>query len=172
MAGTTGGDPAVRPAAVELAAARLRPDDRAVLLGAGGWFGATALHLLAGTLGPERLLPTTGRPRTVRAGNREWALSSFDLERIRDFRPTVVLDLAFLTREKVESVGLGSIRPRELAADLAVPSHRVTPERAGRRHRLQRRRPWPRRVQRLGPGTQPVRVPEARRGDDGGRGRT
>jgi nucleoside-diphosphate-sugar epimerase len=108
MAGTTGTEPEVRRAAVELAAARLRPDDRAVLLGAGGWFGTTALHLLAGTLGPERLLPTTGRPRTVRAGGRDWALGNFDLERIRGFRPTVVVDLAFLTREKAESAGLGA----------------------------------------------------------------
>ncbi len=106
MSGTAVGDTALRPAAVALASSYLREGDRVLLLGAGGWFGTTALHLLAPSLGAARLRPITGRPRQVRAAGRQWGLEAFDLEQVRAFRPTVVLDLAFLTREKVEALGL------------------------------------------------------------------
>ena len=73
--------------------------DRVVITGATGWFGRTARLLMP----PEvKTLPLASRARD---GCRE-----FSLEDIRKFKPTMVLNFAFLTREKASILGAETFR--------------------------------------------------------------
>lgn len=80
-------------------------NDRLLVIGASGWFGRTALDLVA-PLG----LPTlalASRARTIRVGDREVACHAWDDREVAAFAPTVVLDCAFLTRDRVADMPLG-----------------------------------------------------------------
>jgi nucleoside-diphosphate-sugar epimerase len=76
-----------------------------LVLGAGGWFGSTFLDLLAQSAGETALLALTGRPRRLTAGRQTWDLGGWDWETIERFAPTLVVNCAFLTRERVEQIG-------------------------------------------------------------------
>ena len=76
-----------------------------LVLGAGGWFGSTLLALLAQSAGETALLALTGRPRRLTAGRQTWDLGGWDWETIERFEPTLVVNCAFLTRERVEQIG-------------------------------------------------------------------
>lgn len=91
--------------APELLAGRLDARSRVLLLGAGGWFGTTFLDLLERSGCDARVLPLTGRARTAAAGGREWELHGWDWRRVADFEPTLVVNCAFLTREKLPELG-------------------------------------------------------------------
>jgi nucleoside-diphosphate-sugar epimerase len=76
-----------------------RIQDRVLVAGASGWLGRTALDLLA-PLG----LPTlalASRARTIRVGDNDVACRVWDDHEVATFAPTVVLDCAFLTRDRV-----------------------------------------------------------------------
>lgn len=73
----------------------LRPHDRILVLGAGGWFGQTLLNEL------PRGVSQLGIASTAREQLRE-----FDAALIQDFAPTVVINFAFLTRERLDKEGL------------------------------------------------------------------
>jgi nucleoside-diphosphate-sugar epimerase len=92
-------------AAAELLGARLDSASRILLLGAGGWFGRTFLDLVERSGSGARVLPLTGRMRTVAVGGREWELGGWDWRRVVDFAPTLVVNCAFLTREKLPELG-------------------------------------------------------------------
>jgi nucleoside-diphosphate-sugar epimerase len=92
-------------AAAELLGARLDATARILLLGAGGWFGRTFLELVERSGSGARILPLTGRARTVAVGGRDWELGAWDWRRIFDFEPTLVVNCAFLTREKLPELG-------------------------------------------------------------------
>lgn len=86
--------------------ASLYPDERILVTGASGWFGQTAIALLAGSdvqklfVGSTtRNLDVLGIPARVR---------SLNLDDIKAFEPTLVLDFAFQTREFIQEVGLDS----------------------------------------------------------------
>lgn len=92
-------------AAADLLGARLVASDRILLLGAGGWFGKTFLDLVERSGSGARVLPLTGRARTITVGERAWELGAWDWRRIVDFEPTLVVNCAFLTREKLPELG-------------------------------------------------------------------
>jgi len=93
----------VEPSASSLAAEALG-SDRMLITGASGWLGRTALDLLA-PLG----LPTlalASRPRTIRVGDCEVQCRTWDDREVAAFAPTIVLDCAFLTRDRVAGMPL------------------------------------------------------------------
>lgn len=79
-------------------------EDRILVTGASGWLGRTALDLLA-PLG----LPTlalASRARTIQVADRAVACRVWDEREVAAFAPTVVLDCAFLTRDRVSDLPL------------------------------------------------------------------
>ncbi|OBK44998.1 NAD-dependent epimerase/dehydratase family protein [Mycobacterium kubicae] len=79
-------------------------DDRVLVTGASGWLGRTALDLLA-PLG----LPTlalASRNRLIRVGDYEIECRVWEDKEVAAFEPTVVLDCAFLTRDRVDDMSL------------------------------------------------------------------
>ena len=82
----------------------IRRSDRVLVLGATGWFGRSALSLLS-VLNPEAILCVSSQPVKFRVNQREFATIAWDLATVRDFRPTIVLNFAFLTREKWRGPG-------------------------------------------------------------------
>lgn len=85
-------------------AARALGDDRVLITGASGWLGRTALDLLAPLGLPTRALAS--RARTIRVGDREIECRVWDEREVSAFAPTVVLDCAFLTRDRVADMPL------------------------------------------------------------------
>ncbi len=86
-------------------AAQALGNDRILVTGASGWLGRTALDLLA-PLG----LPTlalASRARTIRVAECELECRAWDERAVAAFAPTVVLDCAFLTRDRVADMPLG-----------------------------------------------------------------
>lgn len=86
-------------------AAKALGNDRVLVAGASGWLGRTALDLLA-PLG----LPTlalASRPRIIRVADGEIECRVWDELEVAAFAPTVVLDCAFLTRDRVANMPLG-----------------------------------------------------------------
>lgn len=85
-------------------AAHALGDDRILVTGASGWLGRTALDLLA-PLG----LPTlalASRARVIRVDDRDIECEAWDDRKVATFSPTVVLDCAFLTRDRVADMPL------------------------------------------------------------------
>jgi nucleoside-diphosphate-sugar epimerase len=79
-------------------------NDRVLITGASGWLGRTALDLLA-PLG----LPTlalAGRARIIRVADCEIDCREWNQRVVAAFAPTVVLDCAFLTRDRVAGMPL------------------------------------------------------------------
>lgn len=81
----------------------LLPDDRLLILGASGWFGRTALFL--GGLPRSSILPIGSYERKLSVGQHFFEVRAFDWNQVQAFRPTVVLDFWFLTREKIQILG-------------------------------------------------------------------
>ena len=77
-----------------------RDDDRVLILGASGWFGRTALSLAGPQSSAERLMCICSRDKTFSARGRTFPGVTWNLGDVRDFDPTIVLNFAFLTREK------------------------------------------------------------------------
>lgn len=90
--------------AVGLAAMAVRPDDRVLVTGAGGWFGSTVAALLHGH--PAQAMYLTQRPRTVEHGNGSVAAVAWDWAAVTDFAPTVVVDCAFVLRDYVDQTSI------------------------------------------------------------------
>ncbi|WP_232065468.1 NAD-dependent epimerase/dehydratase family protein [Mycobacterium shinjukuense] len=94
-------------------------NDRVLVTGASGWLGRTALDLLA-PLG----LPTlalASRARVIRVGDCEIECRVWDDREVAAFAPTVVLDCAFLTRDRVGDMPL----PDYVAANRALTERLV-----------------------------------------------
>ena len=85
-------------------AAQALGDDRVLVTGASGWLGRTALDLLAPLELPT--LALASRARTIRVGEREIECRVWDDREVAAFAPTVVLDCAFLTRDRVADMPL------------------------------------------------------------------
>jgi nucleoside-diphosphate-sugar epimerase len=80
--------------------------ERVAILGASGWVGKTAGRLLD-ELGVG-VLRFASQDRTEYINGKTYEYHSFDISRIREFSPTVVIDAAFITREKITDAPLGS----------------------------------------------------------------
>lgn len=85
-------------------AARTLGNDRILVTGASGWLGRTALDLLAPLRLPTLALASVAR--TIRVGDREIECRVWDDREVAAFAPTVVLDCAFLTRDRVADLSL------------------------------------------------------------------
>jgi nucleoside-diphosphate-sugar epimerase len=86
-------------------AAQALGEDRVLVIGAPGWLGRTALDLLAPLGLPT--LPLASRARIIRVADGEIECRVWDELEVAAFAPTVVLDCAFLTRDRVTDMPLG-----------------------------------------------------------------
>jgi nucleoside-diphosphate-sugar epimerase len=93
----------VSAGARELAAQALG-NDRILVTGASGWFGRTALDLIAPAGLPT--LALASRARIIRIADGEIECRVWDHRAVAAFAPTVVLDCAFLTRDRVADMPL------------------------------------------------------------------
>ncbi|MDQ1127882.1 NAD(P)-dependent oxidoreductase [Microbacterium sp. SORGH_AS_0888] len=89
----------VNDAARALFSAQIAPDSRVLVTGASGWFGRTAVDLLEGT--SARLLCIASSARIMSVNGREFPLGIWNLEEIRAFAPSIVIDCAFLTKDRL-----------------------------------------------------------------------
>lgn len=87
-----------------LARSAIGADDRVLVLGAGGWFGRTALDLLSGQGAAVHAVASAARE--IRIRDETVPVATWDDGEIRDFSPTVVVDCAFLTRDRVDDLGM------------------------------------------------------------------
>lgn len=93
----------VRREAQDLMLGALGADERVLVVGATGWFGTTVLALLESSDLPIHAIAS--RSRSISIGSRMWDVSVWDEEYVTAFRPTVILNFAFLTRDKEASLG-------------------------------------------------------------------
>jgi nucleoside-diphosphate-sugar epimerase len=93
----------IRQEAHELWLNNLNSDDRVLVTGAGGWFGRTAIAMTR-EAGLE-LLATGSKDQQIEIDGQSQGVHTQRLEIISDFRPTVVIDTAFVTRERLPALG-------------------------------------------------------------------
>ena len=93
----------IRREAQELWLSNLRSSDRVLVTGAGGWFGRTAVAMTRKS--DLELLPTGSKDQQIEIDGQSQALQAQDLEIIAAFKPTVVIDSAFVTRERLPILG-------------------------------------------------------------------
>jgi nucleoside-diphosphate-sugar epimerase len=93
----------IRESALSLWASNLKSWDRILITGCRGWFGQTALAMSRAYGLP--ILATGSIDGDLTVDGIQQPVVKQDLKAIKDFQPTVVIDTAFLTREKVKSIG-------------------------------------------------------------------
>jgi nucleoside-diphosphate-sugar epimerase len=93
----------IRREAQELWLKNLRSDDRVLVTGAGGWFGRTAIAMTRESR--LDLLATGSKDQNIEIDGQSQALQAQDLKIIAAFKPTVVIDSAFVTRERLPILG-------------------------------------------------------------------
>lgn len=96
----------ISDSARSLLAPALRPDDRVLVLGAGGWFGSTVLGLLDGLVPSANVLAVAREPRRHRVRDVDWTLEAWNEGLVEQFSPTIVVNLAFVTRGYVATMAL------------------------------------------------------------------
>lgn len=82
----------------------LEKDSRILVLGASGWFGRTILDL-ASSAG----IPTLGlasQTRTIQVGQLEFDIHEWNFDLIKSFNPTIVIDCAFLTPDRLNTLNV------------------------------------------------------------------
>lgn len=94
----------VHDKAINLWHETIRPDDRILVIGASGWFGRTAAALTFGLDIPSLYLASSRR--NVDLGFATIMVEEWSDAAVAAFEPTVVIDCAFLTRERTESMSL------------------------------------------------------------------
>jgi len=94
---------AIRREAQQLWLQNLRSDDRVLVTGAGGWFGRTAIAMTR-EAGLE-LLATGSKDQQIEIDGQSQAVRAQDLGIMAAFKPTVVIDTAFVTRERLPALG-------------------------------------------------------------------
>ena len=110
-----------RIAAVELTRESVDPLDRVLITGGSGWIGRTALALLWYTFGPDwvhgHVLATASVTRTIEVlGCGRMEVRQVDNEDVRLFSPSLIINCAFPTRNRVSELGLDNYL--RLARDL------------------------------------------------------
>jgi nucleoside-diphosphate-sugar epimerase len=85
-------------------AAQTLGNDRILVTGASGWLGRTALDLLAPVGLPT--LALASRARIIRVADSDIECRVWDDRAVDAFAPTVVLDCAFVTRDRVSAMPL------------------------------------------------------------------
>lgn len=94
----------VQDSSLEFLSSRLSKEHRVVVLGASGWVGQTAVLLLQ-RLGID-FLAIGSINRNIQTPFGVLKILMFDSKVISDFAPTLILDFAFLTREKIDEYGV------------------------------------------------------------------
>lgn len=94
----------VNDAALRLAKKSLTTSDKALVVGATGWFGQTATSMLDILEIPTLLIGSNAREVEIAGVQKQ--IQVWNFEEIAEFEPTVVIDCAYLTREMVGSVGI------------------------------------------------------------------
>jgi nucleoside-diphosphate-sugar epimerase len=74
-----------------------------LVTGAGGWFGRTAIAMTRES-GLD-LLATGSKDQQININERSQSVHAQSLEIVTDFEPTVVIDTAFVTRERLPALG-------------------------------------------------------------------
>lgn len=82
----------------------LSDDDRVLVTGASGWFGRTTCALLDGLQLPVLLTASTAK--AIEVAGSTFRCEPWDWAAIAEFGPTVVIDCAFLTRDRVADMDL------------------------------------------------------------------
>ena len=80
--------------------------ERVAILGASGWVGRTACNWFSQL--DTQILMVAASSRTESIGQRDYQFETYNLRKIRAFKPTTVLDAAFLTRDKITTLPLRS----------------------------------------------------------------
>lgn len=80
----------------------VKSSDRVLILGYNGWFGSSASELLART-GAQILGSNSKGLKMISDGPKHVFASTF--QGCKEFEPTIVIDSAFLTREKIQVLG-------------------------------------------------------------------
>ena len=93
----------IKREAQELWLKNLRSDDRVMVTGAGGWFGRTAIAMTRES-GLD-LLATGSKDQQIDIDGQSQSVHAQSLEIIATFEPTVVIDTAFVTRERLKALG-------------------------------------------------------------------
>ena len=93
----------IRREAQELWLSNLRSGDRVLVTGAGGWFGRTAVAMTRES--GLALLATGSKVQQIEIDAQSQAVQAQNLEVISAFKPTVVIDTAFVTRERLPALG-------------------------------------------------------------------
>ena len=93
----------IRREAQELWLKNLRSDDRVLVTGAGGWFGRTAIAMTRKS--GLALLATGSKDQQIEIDGQGQSVQAQSLEIIAAFEPTVVIDTAFVTRERIPALG-------------------------------------------------------------------
>jgi nucleoside-diphosphate-sugar epimerase len=93
----------IRREAQELWLKNLRSDDRVLVTGAGGWFGRTAIAMTRES-GLD-LLATGSKDQKIEIDGQSQAVHTQSLDVISAFKPTVAIDTAFVTRERLSILG-------------------------------------------------------------------
>jgi nucleoside-diphosphate-sugar epimerase len=81
---------------------KLSSDDRVLITGASGWFGRNALEIIR-SFGLKHLA-LGSEDRTLVCDGFEIQLYKQSLNKIREFSPTIIIDSAFLTRDKLANI--------------------------------------------------------------------
>lgn len=82
--------------------------DKVLILGATGWFGQTMHRFLARNDIPALLIASKGRTFPTTYGTQN--IKPWDIDAIATFKPTIVCDFAFLTREYADQMPLSSYK--------------------------------------------------------------
>lgn len=93
----------IRAEALKLFLRNLRSDDRVLVTGASGWFGRTAIAMIRKS-GLD-LLATGSKDQQIEISGVAQLVHSQRLDSISTFEPTVVIDSAFVTRERLAALG-------------------------------------------------------------------
>jgi len=93
----------IKESALALWLENLTSSDKVLITGCQGWFGRTALAMTRASGLP--VLATGSKDNLITLDGVNQQVIKQDLETINAFEPTVVIDTAFLTREKVEKIG-------------------------------------------------------------------
>jgi nucleoside-diphosphate-sugar epimerase len=93
----------IRTEAIDLYLGNLSPDDRVLVTGAAGWFGRTAIAMTR-KVGVD-LLATGSKDQNIDIDGQGQAVQAQGLDAISAFKPTVVIDTAFVTRERLSVLG-------------------------------------------------------------------
>lgn len=80
--------------------------ERVAILGASGWVGRTACNWFSQL--DTQVFMVAASSRTESIGQHDYQFEAYNLRKIRAFKPTTVIDAAFLTRDKITTLPLES----------------------------------------------------------------